>query len=92
AGLVSAPMVMVVAITGIASFMMPQYTTGIALRLLRFPIMFLSGLLGLLGLMLGFIAIVIHLSSLRSLGVPYLQPLAPLKGTEMKDVLARAPI
>lgn len=92
AGLVSAPMVMVVAITGIASFMMPQYSTGIALRMLRFPIMFLSGLLGLLGLMLGFIAIIIHLSSLRSLGVPYLQPLAPLKGTEVKDVLARAPI
>ncbi|WNR46797.1 spore germination protein [Paenibacillus roseipurpureus] len=92
AGLVSAPMVMVVAITGIASFMMPQYATGIALRMLRFPIMFLSGMLGLLGLMLGFIVIVIHLCSLRSLGVPYLQPLAPMKGSEMKDVLVRAPI
>ncbi|OCT12312.1 hypothetical protein A8709_31260 [Paenibacillus pectinilyticus] len=92
AGLVSAPMVMVVAITGVASFMMPQYTTGIALRMLRFPIMFLSGMLGLLGLMLGFIVIVIHLCSLRSLGVPYLQPLAPMKKNEMKDVLIRAPI
>ncbi|NOU99641.1 spore germination protein [Paenibacillus planticolens] len=92
AGLVSAPMVMVVAITGIASFMMPQYSTGIALRMLRFPIMFLSGILGLLGLMLGFIAIVIHLSSLRSLGVPYLQPIAPFKKNELKDVLVRAPI
>ncbi|GFZ77496.1 putative membrane protein YfkQ [Paenibacillus marchantiophytorum] len=92
AGLVSAPMVMVVAITGIASFMMPQYSAGIALRMLRFPIMFLSGMLGLLGLMLGFIVIVIHLSSLRSLGVPYLQPIAPMKGAELKDVLIRAPI
>ncbi|NQX58771.1 spore germination protein [Paenibacillus qinlingensis] len=92
AGLVSAPMVMVVAITGVASFMMPQYATGIALRMLRFPIMFLSGMLGLLGLMLGFIVIVIHLCSLRSLGVPYLQPLAPMKGSELKDVLVRAPI
>ncbi|NQX68929.1 spore germination protein [Paenibacillus alba] len=92
AGLVSSPMVMVVAITGIASFMMPQYATGIALRMLRFPIMFLSGMLGLLGLMLGFILIVIHLCSLRSLGVPYLQPLAPIKASELKDVLIRAPI
>ncbi|MDR6549240.1 spore germination protein [Paenibacillus qinlingensis] len=92
AGLVSAPMVMVVAITGVASFMMPQYATGIALRMLRFPIMFLSGMLGLLGLMLGFIVIIIHLCSLRSLGVPYLQPLAPIKGSELKDVLVRAPI
>ncbi|MDU0202987.1 spore germination protein [Paenibacillus sp. MAH-36] len=92
AGLVSAPMVMVVAITGIASFMMPQYSTGIALRMLRFPIMILSGILGLLGLMLGFIVIVIHLCSLRSLGVPYLQPLAPIKAKELKDVIIRAPI
>ncbi|MCC3374409.1 spore germination protein [Cohnella sp. REN36] len=92
AGLVSAPMVMVVAITGIASFMIPQYSTGIALRMLRFPIMFLAGMFGLLGLMLGVIAIVVHLCSLRSLGVPYLQPLAPMKGREMKDVLIRAPI
>ncbi|SFS46980.1 spore germination protein [Paenibacillus sp. BC26] len=92
AGLVSAPMVMVVAITGIASFMMPQYSSGIAIRMLRFPIMVLSGMLGLLGLMLGVIVVVIHLCSLRSVGIPYLQPLAPMKGSELKDVLVRAPI
>lgn len=92
AGLVSAPMVMVVAITGIASFMMPQYSAGIAIRMLRFPIMFLSGMLGLLGLMLGIIVVVIHLCSLRSFGVPYLQPIAPMRGGEMKDVLLRSPL
>lgn len=92
AGLVSAPMVMVVAITGIASFMIPQYSSGIAIRMLRFPIMFLSGMLGLLGLMLGIIVIVVHLCSLRSFGVPYLQPVAPMKGSELKDVLSRPPI
>ncbi len=92
AGLVSSPMVMVVAITGIASFLLPQYSAGIAIRVLRFPIMFLAGMFGLLGLMLGIIAIVIHLCSLRSLGVPYLQPVAPLKWSEIKDTLMRFPI
>ncbi|BBH19127.1 spore germination protein [Paenibacillus baekrokdamisoli] len=92
AGLVSAPMVMVVAITGTASFMIPRYTAGIALRLLRFPIMILAGMLGLLGLMLGVIMIVVHLCTLRSFGVPYLSPLAPMKGRDMKDVLIRAPL
>ena len=91
AGLVSAPMVIVVAITGIASFMIPRYATGIAIRMLRFPIILLAGTLGLLGIMMGIIAIVIHLCSLRSFGVPYLAPLAPLKGRELKDVLWRAP-
>lgn len=91
AGLVSAPMVIVVAITGIASFMIPRYAAGIAIRMLRFPIMLLAGTLGLLGIMMGIIVIAIHLCSLRSFGVPYLTPLAPLKGREFKDVLWRSP-
>ncbi|EOW9528363.1 spore germination protein [Bacillus cytotoxicus] len=91
AGLVSAPMVIVVAITGISSFMVPHYTQGIALRMLRFPIMFLAGSLGLLGVMLGVIAIVVHLCTLRSFGIPYLTPIAPMKTHELKDTLIRAP-
>ncbi|MGC5328081.1 spore germination protein [Brevibacillus sp. SYSU BS000544] len=91
AGLVSAPMVIVVAITGIASFMMPRYPAGIAIRLLRFPIIILAGTLGLLGVMLGIITIVIHMCSLRSFGVPYLSSVAALKTNELKDVLIRGP-
>ncbi|MFK2826914.1 spore germination protein [Bacillus sp. B190/17] len=91
AGLVSAPMVIVVAITGIASFMIPDYIAGITIRMLRFPFIFLAGTLGLLGVTMGLIAIVIHLCSLRSFGEPYLAPLAPLKVRELKDVLWRAP-
>lgn len=91
AGLVSAPMVIVVAITGIASFMIPRYAMGIGFRILRFPIIFLAGALGLLGVMMGIIAIIVHLSTIRSFGVPYLSPLAPLKGSELKDTLIRAP-
>lgn len=91
AGIVSAPMVMVVAITGIASFMAPRYTIGIPIRLLRFPIMFLAGMMGLLGVILGMIIILNHLLHLRSFGVPYMSPLAPLKRRGLKDVVWRAP-
>lgn len=91
AGIVSAPMVIVVAITGIASYSIPRYNLAIAIRILRFPIILLAGPLGLLGIMLGLILIIVHLSALRSFGVPYLSPLAPMKGGEMKDVLIRAP-
>ncbi len=91
AGLVSAPMVIIVAITGIASFMIPRYFAGMAIRMLRFPMMLLSATLGLLGIMLGIIAIVIHLCALRSFGEPYLAPIAPLKREELKDVLWRSP-
>lgn len=91
AGLVSSPMVMVVALTGIASFTIPRYTAGVALRMMRFPMMLLAGTLGLLGIMLGLITIIVHLCSLRSFGVPYLSPMGPMKARDMKDVLLRAP-
>ncbi|OIJ15282.1 hypothetical protein BKP35_05395 [Anaerobacillus arseniciselenatis] len=91
AGIVSAPMVMVVAVTGIASFSVPRYNAGMALRMLRFPMLILAGMLGLLGIMLGIIAIVVHLCTLRSFGVPYLSPMAPMQGQDMKDVMMRLP-
>ena len=71
--------------------MVPHYTQGIALRMLRFPIILLAGTLGLLGVMLGVITLVVHLCTLRSFGVPYLSPIAPMKGRELKDALIRAP-
>lgn len=91
AGLVSAPMIIIVASTGVASFLIPRYNAGYSIRILRFPIIFLAGSLGLLGIMMGILAIVIHLCTLRSFGEPYLAPLAPLQKQELKDVLWRAP-
>ncbi|MGN8768195.1 spore germination protein [Paenibacillus barengoltzii] len=91
AGIVSAPMVMVVAITGVASFMAPRYTIGIAVRLLRFPMMLLAGFLGFLGLIMGMIVLMNHLFKLRSFGLPYMTPLAPLQARSLNDVLWRAP-
>ncbi|MEK3715182.1 spore germination protein [Paenibacillus sp. FSL R7-0333] len=87
AGIVSAPMIIIVAITGIASFMVPRYSASIATRLLRFPMMILAGTMGLIGVMLGIILVVIHLSSLRSFGRPYLSPAAPTFSKGLKDVL-----
>jgi spore germination protein KA len=91
AGIVSAPMVIVVAITGISSFMIPRYSLGIPPRLLRFPIMLLAGTMGLVGVMLGFIAMVIHLCRLRSFGLPYLSPISPVRLRELRDIFLRPP-
>lgn len=90
-GLVSPPMVMVVALTGIASFTIPAYNLGATLRLLRFPMMALAGTLGVLGIMIGLLAIITHLCSLRSFGVPYLSGFSPGNSSNMKDTVIRAP-
>ena len=92
AGIVSATMVIVVSITGIASFLIPRYSIGISIRLLRFPVIVLAGVLGLIGVMLAFITIIIHLASLKSFGVPYLSPLGTLQKPAMKDTLIRSPL
>lgn len=91
AGIVSPIMVIVVAVTGIASFMGASYSLGIAVRMLRFPLMLFSAALGFFGLMTGLLLILIHLLTLRSFGVPYMGPLAPANSSELKDVLVRAP-
>jgi len=90
AGLVSASTVIAVAMTGIASFTY-AYSASIALRLLRFFLMVLSATLGLFGLISGLAIIGIHLCTLRSFGVPYLSPVVPTTGVDLKDVFFRAP-
>jgi spore germination protein len=92
AKIASPMMVIVVAATGIASFSLPQYNLAITLRILRFPLMMFSAALGGFGLMIGFLLTLLHLTSLRSLGQPYLADLAPFKPKEFRDVLIRAPL
>ncbi|WP_434082553.1 spore germination protein [Cohnella hashimotonis] len=92
AGIISAPVVIIVSITGIATFTIPRYSFASGVRLLRFPILVLAGTLGLYGIVLGFLSIVLHLGALRSFGVPYLTPLAPIQLASLKDILIRAPI
>ncbi|MDR6550225.1 spore germination protein [Paenibacillus qinlingensis] len=92
AGIISAPVVIIVSITGIAAFTIPRYSFGNGIRLLRFPMLFLAGTLGLYGIVLGFMAIVLHITALRSFGIPYFTPTAPMTFKELKDVFIRAPI
>ncbi|MDF2960008.1 MAG: hypothetical protein K0S39_1743 [Paenibacillus sp.] len=90
AGIVSSAMVIVVAVTAIASFVIPAFNIAISIRMLRFPLMAVASVLGLYGVMLGLLALLIHLCSLNSFGVPYLTPLAPSR-RKGQDVLIRAP-
>lgn len=91
AGLVSPAMVIIVALTAIASFSVPNYAGALVLRTLRFPLMALAASLGLFGIMVGLMALLIHLCSLRSFGVPYIAPIAPFIRSDMKDSVIRFP-
>ncbi|WP_255570605.1 spore germination protein [Cohnella sp. CFH 77786] len=92
AGIISAAMVIVVAITAISSFVIPAYNMGIAVRMLRFGLMGLAASFGLYGMIVGLILIIQHLCGLRSFGVPYMTPFSPVSLSDQKDTIARAPL
>ncbi|MBA2937230.1 spore germination protein [Paenibacillus sp. CGMCC 1.16610] len=91
AGIVSAAMVIIVSLTGVSSFIIPHFELGFSFRMLRFPIMILAGILGIYGIACAMILIYLHLLELRSFGVPYLAPVAPLVPNDLKDTLGRSP-
>lgn len=92
AGIVSQTMVIVVALTGIASFSIPTYNSAVSLRFLRFPFMLLAAVLGVYGIIMGILVMLIHLASLRSFGVPYLTPFAPVSFSDLKDTFVTTPL
>jgi spore germination protein len=91
AGIVSPVMVIVVALTAIASFALPAYSISISIRILRFSMMIAASILGLYGMILLYIAINIHLVGLRSFGSYYTAPIAPYHFPSWLDLVLRAP-
>lgn len=93
AGLVSPMVVIVVALTGICSFAVPNISLTSAYRLVKYGIILLSAALGMYGWFLGIILLFTHLCSLESFGIPYLYPFTSASGVkDMGDSLVRVPL
>lgn len=92
AGLVSAAMVIVVSFTAISNFVIPSLAIANSIRLIRFVMMFIAASLGLFGIMSFLIVLLIHMAGLRSFGVPYLSPVAPMVPRYLKDIFIRVPL
>ncbi len=76
AGLIGAPMVMIVAITAICSFCVPQLYEPTTV--LRFIFIILGGVSGLFGVVLGAVTVSAVICSMNSMHVPMTAPLSPL--------------
>ncbi len=77
ANLVSPIVIIIVALTGIGSFVIPNYSLGLSFRIVKYFYLLLGSSTGLLGLTLGVYLQLIWLSSAQSFGVPFFAPLAP---------------
>lgn len=92
AGIISAVMVIIVSITAISSFAIPNYSMANAVRSIRFILMILAGSFGLYGVFMGLIVLALHLCKLKSVGVPYMAPHGPKTKNQMKDTIFRYPL
>lgn len=86
--LVSSTTLLIVGISTVATFLIPNYEMSLAIRIAKFPILFLTNALGIIGVSIGFFFILVELCSLDSMGVPYIQ----FKKSDMKDIFIRAPL
>lgn len=92
AGLVNPLLVVVTSVTAIASYVMPYYSFGLALRSLRLPMLCLAAALGLYGVMLGLLIVTVHLFSLRNFGESYIGGILDVDlWSDWKDGLVRLP-
>ncbi|MCX7922602.1 MAG: spore germination protein [Clostridia bacterium] len=92
AGIVSDLLIVIVAATAVASYVIPSYDMSLAVRILRFLFMVASSIFGIIGIVMCTALTLAHLLTMDSLGQPYFQPLTPLVKKDIKDTFFRLPI
>jgi spore germination protein KA len=89
AKLIAAPMIIVVAFTGITSLLVPRLNSPVVY--IRFMLLFLASVLGLYGLIIGLSILIIHIFNLNSFGVSQTPEMGEFKFQNIKDIIFRAP-
>ncbi|WML53030.1 spore germination protein [Neobacillus sp. PS3-12] len=89
AKLVSAPVVIIAAVSGIMKLLSP--TTIGAIAIIRLFLLLFASLMGIYGYLFGMILIIVHLMNIRSFGVPYMLGLSSMKNHNGQDIWIRAP-
>ena len=88
AGLIGAPTLMVVALTALSSYVIPNLYEPIAM--LRLLFIFMGGILGIWGVMILFAAILVNICAKENYGVPFTSPISPFSIFSMRDFFVRA--
>ncbi len=89
AKLISAPMVIVVAFSGITGIMLMRMKGPIVV--LRFTFLFLASFIGIYGIIFGMMGLLIHLFNMRSFGIPIMNSTVADGFQDNKDIFIRAP-
>lgn len=90
AGFTSNILIMLIALSALASFSSPSYPMSMTLRLIRFPMTILAGLMGGIGIMMGAAILLIHLLRQESVGESYFPLPLPVNKAKLRNGLLRA--
>lgn len=90
AKIVSAPMIIVVSITGLTGLMIPRIKGAVIL--FRFLLLFVVSSIGLYGYILFMLGIIVHLFNLNSFGVPIVSGVGSGSFQNNKDIFMRSPM
>lgn len=84
-------LIIVVAVSSLGSYAIPDYSLGIAFRIAQLILLGAGCIFGIYGIALMALVMLIRLCSMTSLGSPFAAPLAPLR-TRNPDGFLRVPI
>ncbi|MGE5612991.1 MAG: spore germination protein [Bacillota bacterium] len=91
ANIVSPILIIIVAVTGIGSFVIPSYSLAYSIRIMRFIFILLGALAGFFGIAIGLFILGVWSVSLKSFGVPFMAPFGPRTSRSYKNIMFRAP-
>nr|WP_306439350.1 spore germination protein [Paenibacillus sp. tmac-D7] len=92
AGFASQVLIVLMGISAVASFLVPNYLVTKSSLIIQFLFLALASLLGIPGMVLGSTAVLAHLNGLTSLKQPYLAPISPFYWREWMDLFIRGPL
>jgi len=92
ANIIGAPITIIVTLTMISSFAIPNLELRRSVRIIQFITMIFSSILGVFGYGIAFFYFCIHLATLKSFGIPYMTPLAPVEGSSWSHIILRKDI
>ncbi len=84
---VSPLLIIIIAITALASFVVPNYNASFSIRILRFLFIILAGFLGFFGIAFGIFLLVLHTVTITSFGVPFMTPIVPYQPKNKERVI-----
>ncbi len=91
ANIVSPILIIIVAVTGLSNFAIPNYSLAFGVRLSRFYFIAAGALLGFYGISLAITAYVLMLVNLKSFGIPFVSIISP-KTKGSRDIIIKWPI